>query len=177
MPGADVRATWRTLTARQSMPAAYKPSPLGYGSQRSSPFRRPQSPASPSTLRQTTPTTSPTKQGSIDAGTRFMSSPVTSPTQEFRTSRSHSMAEDASTAQSPQLRSAPRPAAASTVGHGSALSQLQPAQVRTMREAFQILDRDSDGVVNREDVMDMLNQLGTTLCQCPLCTLWLPCIC
>jgi Ca2+-binding EF-hand superfamily protein len=29
-----------------------------------------------------------------------------------------------------------------------------------MREAFQILDRDSDGVVSREDVMDMLNQLG-----------------
>ncbi|SPQ26067.1 710fa302-d1c2-4f4c-a5a8-9cfbaad564d7 [Thermothielavioides terrestris] len=29
-----------------------------------------------------------------------------------------------------------------------------------MREAFQILDRDSDGVVNREDVMDMLDQLG-----------------
>jgi Ca2+-binding EF-hand superfamily protein len=31
-----------------------------------------------------------------------------------------------------------------------------------MREAFQILDRDSDGVVNREDVVDMLNQLGET---------------
>jgi Ca2+-binding EF-hand superfamily protein len=30
-----------------------------------------------------------------------------------------------------------------------------------MREAFQILDRDSDGMVNREDVVDMLNQLGT----------------
>jgi Ca2+-binding EF-hand superfamily protein len=29
-----------------------------------------------------------------------------------------------------------------------------------MREGFQILDRDSDGVVNREDVADMLNQLG-----------------
>lgn len=43
---------------------------------------------------------------------------------------------------------------------GNALSQLQPSQVRTMREAFQILDRDSDGAVNREDVADMLNQLG-----------------
>jgi Ca2+-binding EF-hand superfamily protein len=29
-----------------------------------------------------------------------------------------------------------------------------------MREGFQILDRDSDGVVNRDDVADMLNQLG-----------------
>ncbi|KAJ4292179.1 hypothetical protein N0V88_005808 [Collariella sp. IMI 366227] len=36
--------------------------------------------------------------------------------------------------------------------YGNALSQLQPAQVRTMREAFQILDRDSDGAVNREDL-------------------------
>jgi Ca2+-binding EF-hand superfamily protein len=45
-------------------------------------------------------------------------------------------------------------------GNGNALSQLQNAQVRTLREGFQILDRDSDGVVNREDVTDMLNQLG-----------------
>lgn len=32
--------------------------------------------------------------------------------------------------------------------------------MRTLREGFQILDRDSDGIVNREDVADMLNQLG-----------------
>lgn len=37
---------------------------------------------------------------------------------------------------------------------------MQPAQVRVLRDGFQILDRDSDGVVNREDVADMLNQLG-----------------
>ncbi|KAK3948536.1 hypothetical protein QBC32DRAFT_54547 [Pseudoneurospora amorphoporcata] len=43
---------------------------------------------------------------------------------------------------------------------GNAMSQLQPSQVRTLREGFQILDRDSDGVVVREDVIDMLNQLG-----------------
>jgi Ca2+-binding EF-hand superfamily protein len=29
-----------------------------------------------------------------------------------------------------------------------------------MREGFQILDRDNDGLVNREDVIDMLSQLG-----------------
>ena len=45
-------------------------------------------------------------------------------------------------------------------GGGNALSQLQPAQVRTLRDGFQILDRDSDGIVNREDVADMLTQLG-----------------
>lgn len=49
---------------------------------------------------------------------------------------------------------------AQALGHGNALSQLQPAQVRTLRDSFQILDRDCDGVVNREDVADMLNQLG-----------------
>lgn len=49
---------------------------------------------------------------------------------------------------------------ASAVAQGNALSQLQPAQVRQIREGFQIMDRDSDGSVNREDVADMLNQLG-----------------
>lgn len=46
------------------------------------------------------------------------------------------------------------------LGSGNALSQLQPSQVRTLRDGFQILDRDCDGVVNREDVSDMLGQLG-----------------
>ncbi len=64
------------------------------------------------------------------------------------------------------IRGAARPAAAaaaavpSALGNGSAISQLQPSQVRTLREGFQILDRDSDGTVGREDVADMLNQLG-----------------
>ena len=47
--------------------------------------------------------------------------------------------------------------------HGNALSKLQPTQVRTLRDGFQILDRDCDGVVNREDVADMLSQLGTCM--------------
>jgi Ca2+-binding EF-hand superfamily protein len=32
--------------------------------------------------------------------------------------------------------------------------------VSKLHEAFQILDRDSDGVVGRDDVADMLTQLG-----------------
>ena len=44
--------------------------------------------------------------------------------------------------------------------NGDLLSKLPPAQVREMREGFQILDRDSDGQVNREDVLDMLTNLG-----------------
>lgn len=45
----------------------------------------------------------------------------------------------------------------------NALGKLQPAQVRELREGFQILDRDSDGQVGREDVADMLTQLGEYL--------------
>jgi Ca2+-binding EF-hand superfamily protein len=45
-------------------------------------------------------------------------------------------------------------------GDNNALSKLQPAQVRELREGFQTLDRDSDGQVGREDVADMLTQLG-----------------
>ena len=49
---------------------------------------------------------------------------------------------------------------ASNTNDSNALSKLQPAQVRELREGFQILDRDSDGIVGREDVADMLTQLG-----------------
>ncbi|EXA49232.1 hypothetical protein FOVG_02489 [Fusarium oxysporum f. sp. pisi HDV247] len=54
----------------------------------------------------------------------------------------------------------PRTPVSKSLGNGNALSQLQATQVRTLRDAFQIMDRDCDGVVNREDVTDMLNQLG-----------------
>ena len=44
--------------------------------------------------------------------------------------------------------------------NGDALSKLPTTQVREMREGFQILDRDNDGLVNRDDVVDMLTNLG-----------------
>ncbi|SLM39073.1 calmodulin, partial [Lasallia pustulata] len=40
-----------------------------------------------------------------------------------------------------------------------ALARLPPAQVREMREAFQVLDRDGDGLVTREDVAEILSSL------------------
>lgn len=40
------------------------------------------------------------------------------------------------------------------------LSKLPTGQVREMREAFEILDRDNDGQVTRDDVVDMLTNLG-----------------
>ena len=45
---------------------------------------------------------------------------------------------------------------------GDSLAKLPPAQVREMREGFQILDRDNDGQVNRDDVIDMLTNLGSS---------------
>ena len=54
--------------------------------------------------------------------------------------------------------------ASTTATHGvDAVAKLPPAQVREMREAFQVLDRDGDGVVTREDVEDVLTSLGTWL--------------
>lgn len=165
------------------MPSAYKPSPLGYGSPRSSPFRRAESPASPTPIRQqqTTPNTSPTKSGASYAPNRLPASPGPTDTPESRTPRGFSQGNTTTTTAttttttttikmppvsprlgSPAHISAPRPAPARLQSaSGNALSQLLPAQVRTLRDAFQILDRDSDGVVNREDVADMLGQLGT----------------
>ena len=49
-----------------------------------------------------------------------------------------------------------------------ALSRLPAAQVREMRESFQILDQDSNGLVNREDVGEMLKSLGMCLYLSPL---------
>lgn len=43
------------------------------------------------------------------------------------------------------------------------LGKLPPAQLREMREAFQILDRDNDGQVNRDDIVHMLENLGTVI--------------
>ncbi|KAH7038188.1 uncharacterized protein B0I36DRAFT_346192 [Microdochium trichocladiopsis] len=163
-----------------SAASGYKPSPLGYGSPaRNSPFRRPESPASPSQATNSqysqrgniTPTTSPTKpSGASFAHSRLGStasaaSPPTSPSMESgnRTPRFGGGVPPGGNSQnhlgSPVTisRAAPTKQPSS---NGNALSQLQPSQVRTLREGFQILDRNSDGVVTREDVADMLDQLG-----------------
>lgn len=44
-----------------------------------------------------------------------------------------------------------------------ALLKLPTAKVREMREAFEILDRDNDGQVTRDDVIDMLTNLGAPI--------------
>ncbi|CAH0016466.1 unnamed protein product [Clonostachys rhizophaga] len=147
------------------MPSAFKPSALGYGSPptRSSPFRRAESPASPSPLRQTTPTTSPTKgaAGPLNGTSRFAipTTPTSSNRENNWTPRGPTtpVREMGSPFQRAPVAHTPP---SQPLGHGNSLSQLQPAQVTMLRDSFQILDRDCDGIVNREDVADMLHQLG-----------------
>ncbi|KFA79604.1 hypothetical protein S40288_01080 [Stachybotrys chartarum IBT 40288] len=144
-----------------SVPASYKPSPLGYGSSpaRSSPFRRAESPVSPSAFRHVTPNGSPTKAVPASGSGRFgrPTTPTTPTESRDHTPRGQTFTDMTA---SPQRPAALRTPTSKSLGHGNALSQLQPSQVRTLRDGFQILDRDCDGVVNREDVADMLNQLG-----------------
>ncbi|KAB5516903.1 hypothetical protein GE09DRAFT_1158838 [Coniochaeta sp. 2T2.1] len=144
--------------------ASYKPSPLGqYGSPRSSPFRRPESPASPSPLRhqQTTPLSSPFKSAQQP---RLTDSSMTTPTAaQSRSTPRGLVAEQTTPSHKPAHHHSSTPKTSMPAAgniNGNALSHLQPTQVRTLREGFEILDRDSDGVVDRSDVGDMLTQLG-----------------
>ena len=189
----------------QSHPANYKPSPLSFGSPRASPFRRPESPSSPSTtIRPTTPThtstkpTTPSKLREASAppssdtawtprGQNLLSvTPREAPTSPTRygggagdsgTASPSSGAVAAALVATGQkegnllpytrengnervLKDVNLPAPRK--GNNDALSRLPPAQVREMREAYQILDRDNDGQVSREDVADILGSLGTS---------------
>ncbi|EFX00067.1 calcium-binding ef-hand protein [Grosmannia clavigera kw1407] len=140
-----------------AMPAGYKPSPLGYGSPRSSPFRRPESPVSPTPLKGTPGGTATSPTGSWASRNQIPTSTSTpTPTQPAVSAPIGGSSSLFSS--TPPASSWPAPASA--MSQSTALSQLLPAQVRALREVFQILDRDSDGMVNREDVVDMLNQLG-----------------
>ncbi|KAI9681460.1 MAG: hypothetical protein M1817_002744 [Caeruleum heppii] len=142
-----------------AMSATYKPSPLSFGSPRSSPFRRPESPGSPSTVRATTPTPSPTKNRTP------LHSPSKSLGAETWSARPSSPLAEPPASPSPRRGHSSHQSLGSTTLHGgldpaNAMSKLNPAQLRELREAFQILDRDSDGQVGREDVVDMLKTLG-----------------
>ena len=150
----------------------YKPSPLSFGSQRASPFRRQSSPVSPpTTFRPNTPGSSPGKghtpvqspsklnqsytvededvlvcEDAPIAALKFRE-PPSSPTRGANARGSFSMTGFHSPRQ--------------TLVDGDFLARLPPAQLREMREAFQVLDRDNDGSVNRDDVADVLSNLGS----------------
>ncbi|KAL8666496.1 MAG: hypothetical protein Q9168_007477 [Polycauliona sp. 1 TL-2023] len=169
------------------MPPTYKPSPLSFGSPRTSPFRRPESPSpsSPaSTVRPTTPTSTSTIGRPTTPATTHSKplTPLQSPSKlnnvatptladddedDIRTVRQLTPSltqRESYSSHSPTRSSTPlanKPALMNRMAlGGDALAKLPPAQVREMREGFQILDRDNDGQVNREDVVDMLTNLG-----------------
>ncbi|EGE84727.2 calmodulin [Blastomyces dermatitidis ATCC 18188] len=151
----------------------YKPSPLSFGSPRTSPFRRPSvaapntgirpnTPGSPGSKGPTTPVQSPSKlkqshiaeDGSVFSDSQI--SPLDSVRREITSSptrASHRQNESTSSMMGSKLPER-------SVANGDTLSRLPQAQLREMREAFQVLDRDNDGKVNREDVADILLNLG-----------------
>ncbi|KAL9113382.1 MAG: hypothetical protein Q9227_002423 [Pyrenula ochraceoflavens] len=159
--------------------SSYKPSPLSFNSPRASPFRRPSSPTvaqrpstppnqSPGRNNHTTPTTSPSKlkqsytAEDADSDTRTAAPP--SPTPLSRTfTRSQTEPPPSPPARS-ITNNPPTPMSARsrgpTAANADVLSRLPPQLLHSLREAFSVLDRDSDGQVDRSDVVDVLNSLG-----------------
>ncbi|OOQ85901.1 putative calmodulin [Penicillium brasilianum] len=158
----------------QSNNPTFKPSPLSFGSPRASPFRRPSTPKSPpgsartngtpgsSPSRGLTPMQSPSKLNQSytveeDDSVPPRNDPIPQPkfTRELPPSPTKG-------AQSPGYQSPiiGNRSQESTVVNGDASSKLPANQVREIREAFQVLDRDNDGLVNKDDVADVLVNLG-----------------
>ncbi|CEL06214.1 Putative Calmodulin [Aspergillus calidoustus] len=151
--------------------APFRPSPLSFNSPRASPFRRPSTPSSPPQARPVTPGSSP--------GRGY--TPVVSPS---KLNQSYTVEDDASSRNKepiPQprftrdppsspsrgasaLQSSPSSMEATATSMMAATSdaaaRLAPAQLREIREAFQVLDRDNDGFVDKDDVADVLANIG-----------------
>lgn len=47
-----------------------------------------------------------------------------------------------------------------STGVNTAIAKLPPSQLREMRDAFQVLDRDNDGLIDADDIAVMLETLG-----------------
>ncbi|KAJ5121782.1 Calcium-binding EF-hand [Penicillium atrosanguineum] len=158
----------QSLILMQANNPTFKPSPLSFGSPRASPFRRPSTPNSPPSGRPGTPGSSPSRSGYT---------PMVSPSKlnqsytaaEEESDRSHTAAQvhkrtaslPTKGARSPG-HSSPimsRPSGTGFVGSDAA-AKLPPNVAREIREAFQVLDRDNDGLVNKDDVADVLMNLG-----------------
>lgn len=138
----------------------------GSQSSRMSPFRRPEGIASPSPLRYSTPSPSNLKMYPTSSTPKFShgsgQAAVDTNLNENSLKYTHTKKKSSSSLNrggSPFEQSDGVFGTRNTTDR-NAISKLQPSQVRELREAFQILDRDSDGFVGREDIADMLNQLG-----------------
>ncbi|EMD89576.1 hypothetical protein COCC4DRAFT_159103 [Bipolaris maydis ATCC 48331] len=146
-------------------PTPYKPSPLSFNNARQSPFRRPGSirEASPSTLRPSTPSSSPLKPKDTTTAPAAATGPASQnppPWLHTRT-RSGTPEPPASPGRHPSPgRLAARPPTIRRMASSDALAKLPPPLLHSMRESFSVMDRDDDGHVNAADVADMLSQLG-----------------
>ncbi|KKK18002.1 hypothetical protein P175DRAFT_0475708 [Aspergillus ochraceoroseus IBT 24754] len=153
--------------------APFRPSPLSFGSPRASPFRRPSTPGSPPTQarpvtpgsspgRGYTPVVSPSKLNQSYTVEDHDASPKDRdpiPQPRFTREASSSPTRGANT-----LETSPSTMEAKTASMMAATSdtvaRLAPAQLREIREAFQVLDRDNDGFVDKDDVADVLVNVG-----------------
>ncbi|KAE8371251.1 hypothetical protein BDV26DRAFT_136485 [Aspergillus bertholletiae] len=152
----------------------FKPSPLSFSSPRASPFRRPSTPNSPPTgIRPTTPGSSPSRgytpvvsPSKLNQSYTVEHDDASSPASRERIPQPRFSRESPSASPTRGVNSpdgSPRVGAQTmgmTVGSSDAASKLAPAQLREIREAFQVLDRDNDGLVNKDDVADVLVNIG-----------------
>ncbi|KAL4929312.1 putative calmodulin [Aspergillus undulatus] len=153
--------------------APFRPSPLSFNSPRASPFRRPSTPNSPPQGRPTTPGSSPSRgftpvvspsklNQSYTAADHDVSPRSREPIPQPRFTRdppsSPSRGATSAMDSSPSIMEAK--AASMMAATSDAAARLAPAQLREIREAFQVLDRDNDGLVDKEDVADVLVNVG-----------------
>ncbi|KAJ5921656.1 hypothetical protein N7454_009130 [Penicillium verhagenii] len=150
----------------------FKPSPLSFGGQRASPFRRPSTPNSPPSAsgRPATPGSSPSRGYTPMVSPSKLNQTYTVEDRESLSPRAEPIPQPKFTRELPPspTKGARSPGHASPIGRASGVvaatadssSKIPPAQLREIREAFQVLDRDNDGLVNKDDVADVLTNLG-----------------
>ncbi|KAJ5897222.1 hypothetical protein N7504_007510 [Penicillium tannophilum] len=150
----------------------FKPSPLSFGGQRASPFRRPSTPNSPpSASRPATPGSSPSRGYTPMVSPSKLNQTYTVEDRESVSPRAEPIPQPKFTRELPPspTKGAQSPGYTSPIADRSsgmvlantdASSKIPPAQLREIREAFQVLDRDNDGLVNKDDVADVLTNLG-----------------
>ncbi|KAJ5746736.1 hypothetical protein N7520_011918 [Penicillium odoratum] len=151
----------------------FKPSPLSFGGQRASPFRRPSTPNSPPSAsgRPATPGSSPSRGYTPMVSPSKLNQTYTVEDRDSVSPRAEPIPQPKFTRELPPspTKGARSPGHASPIMSRSsglvaagtdASSKLPPAQLREIREAFQVLDRDNDGLVNKDDVADVLTNLG-----------------
>ncbi|KAK1139949.1 hypothetical protein N8T08_011026 [Aspergillus melleus] len=151
--------------------APFRPSPLSFGSPRASPFRRPSTPNSPpSQGRPVTPGSSPGRYTPIQSPSKLNQS-YTVENEDVSPRNRDPIPQPRFSREPPSspTRGANSPDTSPLIGtkttnmmaaSSDAAAQLTPAQLREIREAFQVLDRDNDGSVDKEDVADVLVNIG-----------------